>query len=121
MEVRRCCRPLLFFVLFTVAACSVGEYGVEQQGTTPDAAMNNSNPANETSFNNTVKPLVSSCLGCHSTTQAPNLTSFTALQAKYKQKPGSTNILVTKGPHQGTQYFNTTDKTAIQNWIDGLQ
>ena len=113
---------LLLAAVTFLAACSVGEYGPEQQQQQmmPDAAMQ-TNPANETSFNNTVKPLVMTCIGCHGGNQPPNLTSFTALEAKYKMKPGSTNILTTKGNHVGITYFDATGKAAVQGWIDGLQ
>lgn len=123
MESRRSYLTLFFVAVVTcLGACSVGEYGPEQQTTTtPDAAMQSTNPANETSFNSTVKPLVMTCTGCHGGNQPPNLTSFTALEAKYKMKPGSSNILVTKGNHVGITYLDATGKAAVQGWIDGLQ
>ncbi|MDQ3337916.1 MAG: hypothetical protein M4D80_22365 [Myxococcota bacterium] len=120
MEVPR--RPILLalvVVALAAAGCSVGEYGAEQQSMSPDAAQV-SGGGNETSFNATVKPLVANCVSCHGA-QPPTLTSYAALQAKYKMKPGSANILVTKGDHQGITYFNANDKAAIQGWIDGLQ
>jgi hypothetical protein len=110
---------LLALVGLAAAGCSVGEYGAEQQSMSPDATQM-SGGTNETSFNATVKPLVGTCTGCHGA-QPPTLTSYAALQAKYKMKPGNGNILVTKGDHQGITYFNTNDKAAIQGWIDGLQ
>jgi cytochrome c553 len=119
MEVRR--RPLLLVLVvgLAVAGCSVGEYGAEQQSMSPDAAQVTGG-ANEASFNATVKPLVATCVSCHGA-QPPTLTSYAMLQPKYKMRPGNTNILVTKGDHQGITYFNATDKAAIQGWIDGLQ
>lgn len=75
-------------------------------------------------FDTVIKPLVTRCTGCHGTTQAPNFTSYTTLDAKYKTPPGASNILVTKadatgGTHQGITYFSTAEKTAVANWIDG--
>ena len=75
-------------------------------------------------FDTVIKPLVTRCTACHGTTQAPNFTSYTALDARYKTAPGASNILVTKadatgGMHQGITYFSATDKTAVANWIDG--
>jgi hypothetical protein len=110
-------------LLVLFAACSVGEVPLEGGGT-PDAQQMG---PNQQSFDMIMKPLVMPCLGCHSTTQAPNLTSFDALQAMYKNKPGNTNILVTKGDAlggqhpQGIPYFNTDQKNQVTAWIDGLQ
>ena len=122
MDVRANALVALFVV--SLVGCSVGEVPTGGD-VTPDAAMqnnnnNNNNNAGETSFNSTVKPLVTSCVSCHGGNQAPNLTSFTALEAKYKMKPGSTNVLVTKGNHAGIQYLNAADKLTVQNWIDSL-
>ena len=127
MEVRATAlslRLVLFSLVVAVAVgagCSVGEYG-ETTTMAPDAMMTtNNNAAGEASFNSTIKPLtMPTCVSCHSGGTAPNLTSFAALQPKYKTKPGMTNILVTKGDHSGIAYFNGTDKTAVQNWIDSL-
>jgi hypothetical protein len=112
---------LLLYGLGT--GCSVGEYGPDTEiATTPDAmTTTTNNAAGEASFNSTIKPLVmTNCVSCHNGSTPPNLTSFSALQAKYKMKPGMTNVLVTKGNHAGIQYFGATDKTAVQNWIDSL-
>jgi hypothetical protein len=78
------------------------------------------NTGGEASFNSTIKPLIASCVSCHSGGQPPNLTAFSGLTDRYKMKPGSGNILVTKGPHQGISYFTPGDKTTVQNWIDSL-
>lgn len=115
MEVR--ISSLVALLLAAVlGGCEVGEYGTS---TTPtvDAAGGGDG---EASFNSMVKPRVQTCLGCHSGSTAPNLSSFTMLQAKYKMKPGSSNILVTKGDHQGITYLNATDKAAVEAWINSL-
>lgn len=105
-------------VLVFLAACDVGTYGEMEPSGSVDAM---SNPNGEASFNSTIKPLVqTACVSCHGGGTPPNLSSFAALADRYKMKPGSTNILVTKGPHQGIQYFTPGDKTTVQNWIDGL-
>ena len=107
-------------LLALLAACSVGEVPLDGVGT-PDAAPN----VNQQSFMSTIQPLVTECVGCHSAATPPNLTSFSALDAKYKVKPGAMNILVTKaGPgavHQGVPYFTEAEKTTVGGWIDGLQ
>ena len=120
MEVRA---KAFVVALALVTGCSVGEYGTETTTTmTPDASMTTTTTGGngEASFNSMVKPLVSSCTSCHAGNQAPNLTSFTTLAAKYKMKPGSTNILVTKGNHAGIQYLDATAKSTVQSWIDSL-
>jgi len=33
-------------------------------------------------------------------------------------KPGSGNILVTRGDHQNTTYFTASEKTTVAAWID---
>jgi hypothetical protein len=67
-----------------------------------------------------IAPLVTECTGCHGTGEPPNLTSFAALQPKYKLKPGNTNVLVTKGDHQNITYFTAGEKTTVAAWIDSL-
>lgn len=108
--------------------CSVGE--VPATGTGADAAP--VDPAGEASFNAQVAPRVMGCAipGCHVGLNPPNLTSYGGLEAKYKMKPGMTNILVTKGDmqdasgppglHYGLPYLDETAKSAIAAWIDGL-
>ena len=102
------------FMLF--AACSVGEV---TGGATPDGG--NGTGGGQT-FNTQIAPLVMRCTGstCHGGTTSPNLTSFMALGLPYKAKPGSTNILVTKGDHQNIMYFNATEKMQVAAWIDSL-
>jgi hypothetical protein len=101
-----------------LCACGVGEVpaggGPDGGGGTPDQT-----------FNSQIKPLVTTCIGCHSGAQGPVLTSYASLTAKYKTKPGAMNILVTKadatqGIHQGVQYFTGATKTAVASWIDSL-
>jgi hypothetical protein len=70
-------------------------------------------------FNTQVKPNVTACLPCHSGSVAPNLTSYATLEGKYKAKPGATNPLVAKDPHEGPQ-LTASQRTAIINWIDSL-
>lgn len=77
-------------------------------------------------FTSMITPLVNPrCTGCHGGVTPPNLTSFAALQDKYKMKPGMGNILVIKGDatagaHEGITYFSATDKTTVATWIDSL-
>jgi hypothetical protein len=120
-------RTLVTIFLF-LGACSVGavQTGGDDDGGGVDAGADN--PANVASFNATIAPLVTECTACHSTTQPPNLSSFSALQAIYKTKPGSTNKLVTKavglvpeGVHQGIPYLTADELTTVTNWVDGLQ
>lgn len=108
--------------LLMTAACSVGEVPIGGGGT-PDG--NNDGTGGGMSFNAMVKPLVTECVACHSTTQPPNLMSFSALDAKYKAKPGNANILVTKGSltagvHQGVPYLTPAEQTTVAGWIDSL-
>ncbi|MEZ4361395.1 MAG: hypothetical protein R3B48_14510 [Kofleriaceae bacterium] len=95
------------------SACTVGEVGL------PDGGGGGGGGGQ--SFTAMIAPLVTSCTGCHgSGGSPPTLTSFSALQDKYKMKPGNTNIFVTKGDHQSIVYL-TADQTAIvAAWIDGL-
>ena len=112
--------PAKLALLVSLAACGVGEV---PDGNTPDAPP--SNPAGEMSFMTMIQPLVGGCTACHGGTTAPNLTSFAALEPKYKMKPGMTNVLVTKGDttqgmHYGIAYFNTTQQGTVAMWIDSL-
>jgi hypothetical protein len=110
-------------VALFITACSVGEVPI---GGGPDGGTGNNNgTGGGQSFNAMVKPLVTECVACHSTTQPPNLMSFNMLQAPYKAKPGSTNVLVTKGSltagvHQGVPYFTNAEQMSIAAWIDSL-
>lgn len=78
------------------------------------------------SFNKMIRPLVTICVTCHSAgTNEPNLTSYLALGAKYRVKPGATNVLVTKGDasngnHYGYPYFDLDAKKIVAKWIDSL-
>ena len=114
---RRAAVASLFLLM---GACGVGEVPIGGGGT--DAGGGGGGGQ---SFDAQIKPLVSTCLGCHSAAQGPVLTSFAALATKYKTKPGASNILVTKGDatagvHQGVQYFNATQKSTVASWIDSL-
>jgi len=121
-------RAAAFAMVMLLGACGVGEVPIGGTGTppgtppgTPDAAGGGGTAAQ--AFDTQIKPLVMTahnCLSCHSTniTGEPNLTSADTLQAKYKMKPGTTNILVTKGDHQGTVYFTASEKTTVAGWID---
>jgi hypothetical protein len=115
MEVR--ISSLALLLVAVLGGCEVGEYGA-----TPTTMIDSGGGGGggEASFNAMVKPRISTCLGCHSGGQAPNLSSFSTLAEKYKMKPGASNILVTKGDHQGITYFNATDKAAITSWINSL-
>lgn len=106
-----------------LGACSVGQVdGLATDGAGPGA---DADPADIQSFNSMIAPMVTRCTGCHGAQQDPNLSSFVALKAKYKTKPGASSLLVTKGDatagmHQGIQYFNTTEKATVASWLDGL-
>lgn len=119
-------RSLAVTLVLSLAACSVGE--VDLGGGGVDASVTTDTGgggAGEASFNAQIKPLVTNCLGCHAGVSAPNLSSFSALEAKYKMGPGASNILVTKGSltggtHQGVPYFDTTQQMTVATWIDSL-
>lgn len=105
--------------LLLLGACSVGEVPIGGGG--PDAGG-----AGALAFEMTIKPMMSECVGCH-VGQPPNLTSFDALQAKYKTGPGAMNILVTKGDisvpvgqHQGLPYLTDAEEQMVAMWIDSL-
>jgi hypothetical protein len=113
-------RAVAFAMVVSLGACGVGEVPIGGAGT-PDAAGGGGAAAQ--AFNLQIRPLVTTthaCIGCHSTNIAgqPNLTSVDTLQAKYKMKPGTGNILVTKGDHLGTVYFTADEKTTVASWID---
>ncbi|HEU4731165.1 MAG TPA: hypothetical protein VFT22_24900 [Kofleriaceae bacterium] len=71
-------------------------------------------------FNASVKPLLTRCVGCHAGLQPPDLTDYARLDARYKTKPATVNLLVNKGDHEGVAYFNTTEKDAVVMWVDSL-
>lgn len=107
--------PARVALLALLTACSVGAV----EGDPPvDAAVT----AAELSFNSMIKPIVMRCVGCHSGGSPPNLSSYSALtaSASYTAKPGSANVLVTKGDHSGITYFTPADKTTMENWINSL-
>jgi hypothetical protein len=113
-------RAAVFAMVVLLGACGVGEVPIGGTGT-PDAAGGGGAAAQ--AFDLQIKPLVTTvhaCLGCHSTNIVgePNLSSADALQAKYKMKPGTGNILVTKGDHQGTTYFTASEKSTVAAWIE---
>jgi hypothetical protein len=47
------------------------------------------------------------------------LSSYTALEAKYKMHPGASNILVIKGQHLGPA-LTAADQATVANWIDSV-
>jgi hypothetical protein len=111
-----------------VAACDVGEVPTSGASPTPDAPQAGSDAAStDTSvadpagdFTTKIQPIVSGlCTGCHAGGQPPNLTSYTALEATYKRRPGASNILVTKGAHLGPA-LNATQKDTVIKWIDSI-
>ncbi len=100
-----------------LAGCDVGEVG-DGDG---DGSGSGNGMGGGQSFNAMIAPLVTGCTGCHGGATPPNLSSFSALESKYKMKPGSSNVLVTKGVHASlTAYFTDPQKTTISNWIDSL-
>ncbi len=106
-----------------LAACSVGQVDGYMGGGGPDGGGGGGGGGQ--SFSTTIAPLVTRCVGCHSGVQMPNLSSFSALGALYKQKPGASNILVTKGTptagkHEGIDYLSAADQATVAAWIDSL-
>jgi len=104
-------------LLIALAGCDVGEVPLTSDSGGMGAAT----------FQANIAPLVTECVAagaCH-TVQIPVLTSFDALAAKYKMKPGAQNILVTKGSltagmHSGIPYLTSTEQATVAAWIDGL-
>jgi len=125
MEVRGSMfRTIITILVFAIGACSVGEVPIGGDDTTTDASGGNA--VDKQSYNQQVAPLVTRCTGCHGSTQDPNLANYDLLKPLYKQKPSTTNKLITKdvddgtvGQHQGTTYLNDTEKQAVGAWIDG--
>ena len=113
--------------LWFFAACSVGEVPIGGGGN-PDAGPVADGPGGGSgtgtgggqSFDARIKPLVTACVACHQGAQPPNLTSFALLDAKYKMKPGATNIFVTKGSHQGQPFLTAEGIATVTAWIDSL-
>jgi hypothetical protein len=103
-----------------VGACGVGEVPIGGGGTT-DGGTGGGGAA---SFTSQIKPLLTRCDGCHSAGQPPNFTSFATLTDRYKMKPGTANVLVTKAAdgalHQGVMYFSAVEKSSIAMWIESL-
>lgn len=108
-----------FLLAALLGGCEVGEYGTSDNPSMVDGGGGSSSGP-EASFNAMVKPRVATCVSCHAGAQPPSLGSYSALESKYKMKPGSSNILVTKGDHQGITYFSATDKATIESWINSL-
>lgn len=123
---------LAVLVLAAVAGCDVGEVPPLGSGNDPASGVDagiggggGNQAAAEQSFETTIAPLVGRCTACHGTSLPPNLTSFDTLDARYKTKPGASNILVTEadstgGEHNGITYFSTADKATVAGWIDSL-
>ena len=107
-------RAALASLFILMGACSVGT--VPTGGGTADAPPGGGGA--EASFNAQVMPLLGRCVGCHSGAQQPTLTSYATLQAKYKMKPSTANVLVNKGDHAGITYFTPADKMTVATWVD---
>jgi hypothetical protein len=114
-------RSSLVALSLALGACSVGEVPI---GGADGGADNGAQ-----SFAAMVSPLVTECAipACHGGAQPPNLANYAQLAAKYKTKPGNTNILVTKGAmsvpvgmHSGLQYLSAAEQTTVAAWIDSL-
>jgi hypothetical protein len=113
---------LLSVIGVSLAACSVGEV--------PIAGVDANDAAAEASFNQQILPLAQArgCLdgaACHAGVQMPILNNYSMLTVRYKTKPGSTNILVTKGNltggiHQAVPYFDPQEQATVAAWIDSL-
>ncbi len=102
--------------LAALSACDVGEAGDEDG----NGSGNGNGMGGGQSFTSMIAPLVTGCTGCHGGNQAPNLTAFSKLEPKYKMKPGSSNVLATKGDHQGITYLTTEQRATVATWIDSL-
>jgi uncharacterized membrane protein len=100
----------------TISACTVGEVASGN----PDGGGSGTGGGGGQSFNAMIAPLVTRCTGCHSSGTPPNLSSFSMLQAKYKMKPGASNVLATKGDHQSITYLTTQERATVAAWIDSL-
>ena len=95
-----------------------------------DASIIDSSAGNdpEASFTAIVRPIVTKTIGgktcvdaapCHGGGQPPNMASAASLLAKYKMKPGMSNIFVTHGAHLGPA-LPAADAKAIADWINSL-
>lgn len=102
----------ILFVL-TLGGCDVGDI-TEGTGT-----ADGNNTAAMT-FESMVKPLLTTCVPCHAGVQPPDLTGYTKLVDRYKVKPSTANILVTKGPHQNAAWFTTAQQMTVAAWVDSL-
>jgi len=117
-------RSSVVALFFLLGACDVGEVPPGSGGGPGGGPDGGTGGTQAQTFDSVIKPLVTRCTSCHGTTQAPNLGSYSVLDAKYRTPPGASNILVTKGDatngtHEGIQYFSASEKTTIANWIDG--
>jgi hypothetical protein len=114
-------RAAVASLFLLVGACGVGEVPIGGGGTTDGGAGGGTGAA---TFTSQVKPLLTRCDGCHSAGTPPNFTSFATLTDRYKTKPSTANVLITKAAdgatHQGVAYLNATEKQAVAMWIDGL-
>jgi len=125
-------RAAIASLLVLASACTVGEVPPAGSTPTPDAAgptptadaKVDGAPAQspDESFTANVVPLIAACRQCHQGGQAPNLSSATTLDAKYKVKPGSSSPLVNHGMHAGSSgsVLSDTQRTAIVTWLDSL-
>ncbi len=118
-------RPAVPLLLVTVLGCGlIGACSSDEAA--PDAAADGPVVDGTASFNEMIRPLMRGCVGCHANgVNEPNLTSFEALGARYKAKPGRANILVTKadsagGMHYGNPYLDVDGKRIVAAWIDSL-
>ncbi|HRC54480.1 MAG TPA: hypothetical protein PKU97_01095 [Kofleriaceae bacterium] len=102
--------------LAAFSACDVGEVGDEDG----NGSGNGNGMGGGQTFTSMISPLVTGCVGCHGGGTAPNLTSFSALEAKYKMKPGASNVLATKEDHQSITYLTTEQRATVAAWIDSL-
>ncbi len=115
------CSSPAVLVAASLTACGGGE-----PSELPDAAPDSAPVDGTASFNEKIRPLVRQCINCHGVgLTMPNLTSFLALEARYKVKPGRLNVLVTKadnaaGMHYGILYFDVDEKKIVADWIDSL-
>lgn len=96
----------IIITILLLSGCSVG-------------AIDPSNAAAD-AYDAEVLPLVGRCLPCHGLGNAPNLTSFAALQPTYYAKPGAASLLVTKGDHEGVSFLSADERAVVTTWIDEL-
>src|SRR4051812_46101556 len=113
--------------LVLLSACSVGDVtsgsgGGVDASTDGGGGTGTGGGMKPAQFDATIKPMLmtKNCISCHSGVQAPNFSSFTALQTVYKNGPSASNKLLTEAAdgavHNGATYFTTAEKVTVGKW-----